>query len=74
MRKNRDNFVDTFKMLLSKDSYTGVNFEIDDYDFNNIPELYLAKPHRYQTTFAKDDNNKLSIYVRTAILPNPVSR
>lgn len=74
MRNNRNNFVDTFQLLLSKDTYSAVNLEIDDYDFNNIPELDLVKPHRYQTTFAKDENSQLKIYVRTEILQNPVSR
>jgi len=70
MRKNRNNFLETFQMLLLQDSYTAVHFDIDDYDFNNIPELYLAKPHRYQTTYAKNDEHKLNIYVKNNLQKN----
>ena len=70
MRKNRNNFLETFQMLLLQDSYTAVHFDIDDYDFNNIPELYLAKPHRFKTVLTSDPHNQLTLYVRDSIMGN----
>lgn len=68
MRKRRDNFIPVFETLLKQDHYTQISFPIYDYDFNNIPELYLPHPHLFKTKFTPNQDDQLTIYVRTKLM------
>ncbi len=71
MRKDRPNFVTELRDLLSHAEYEKVIFPVYDYQFNNIPELYIPLPHLYKTKYAENESEALTLYVRTNTLRPP---
>lgn len=58
-----------FLDLMEKDKYEMVKFPVADYLVNNIPELYFIVPHLYKTQLAKNDKERVVIFVREDLLP-----
>lgn len=57
-----------FNDFLKKDKYDKIIFPIVNYPLNNIPEFHFKYPHQFKTLYAKNENDKLAIFVKSDIL------
>jgi hypothetical protein len=63
---------DFFKMFHGRDNYAGIQFPVDDYGFNNIPEVVHWTPeagwergrHRFRTVYADDPQDRVTLFLR----------
>ena len=63
-RKGRPNNLSILNSMLQGANYKKVSFPFYDYQYNNIPELSLPLPHLFKTKLAKNENEKLEIYIK----------
>lgn len=57
-----------FNDFLKKDKYDEIIFPIVNYPLNNIPDFNFKYPHQFKTLYVKNENDKLSIFVKSGIL------
>jgi len=55
-----------FRNFLRRNSYRKVTFPVEDYRFNNVPELNLNPDceHQFRTLNTEDDNLKVSLFLK----------
>jgi hypothetical protein len=57
-----------FNHFFQNEKYKKISFPVFDYPVNNIPELDGVLPHLYKTKMAKNDRERLDIYVKFNLL------